>query len=401
MVAELADHVVIGAGIVGLATAEALQRRTGGSVAVLDMEDRVAAHQTGHNSGVVHSGLYYRPGSLKARLCTEGREALAQLCEEEGVAFERTGKLVVATRERELPALEELARRGAANGLDGLQRLHGQDELREVEPAVAGCAGLWVPQTGIVDYVGVCNALRRRIERAGGRVHLGRRVTGLRRAGNGWEVAASGTIQTPHLVNCAGAWSDRVARMAGLRPKIRIVPFRGEYLVLAPEAAPLVRGLIYPVPDPRFPFLGVHLTRMVDGQVEAGPNAVLALSRRGYRWRDVSLRDLASTLSFPGSWRLFARHATTGLGEVHRSLSRRAFAAALRRLVPALRTEDLLPAGSGVRAQALGPDGKLLDDFAFERDEGALHVLCAPSPAATASLAIGEEVARVALGDSA
>lgn len=401
MVAELADHVVIGAGIVGLATAEALQRRTGGSVAVLDMEDRVAAHQTGHNSGVVHSGLYYRPGSLKARLCTEGREALAQLCEEEGVAFERTGKLVVATRERELPALEELARRGAANGLDGLQRLHGQDELREVEPAVAGCAGLWVPQTGIVDYVGVCNALRRRIERAGGQVHLGRRVTGLRRAGNGWEVDASGTIQTPHLVNCAGAWSDRVARMAGLRPKIRIVPFRGEYLVLAPEAAPLVRGLIYPVPDPRFPFLGVHLTRMVDGQVEAGPNAVLALSRRGYRWRDVSLRDLASTLSFPGSWRLFARHATTGLGEVHRSLSRRAFAAALRRLVPALRTEDLLPAGSGVRAQALGPDGKLLDDFAFERDEGALHVLCAPSPAATASLAIGEEVARVALGDSA
>ncbi len=401
MVAELADHVVIGAGIVGLATAEALQRRTGGSVAVLDMEDRVAAHQTGHNSGVVHSGLYYRPGSLKARLCTEGREALAQLCEEEGVAFERTGKLVVATRERELPALQELARRGEANGLDGLERLHGQDELREIEPAVAGCAGLWVPQTGIVDYVGVCHALRRRIERAGGLVHLGRRVQGLRRAGNGWEVDASGTIQTPHLVNCAGAWSDRVARMAGLRPKVRVVPFRGEYLVLSPGAAPLVRGLIYPVPDPRFPFLGVHLTRMVDGKVEAGPNAVLALSRRGYRWRDVSLRDLASTLSFPGSWRLFARHATTGLGEVHRSLSRRAFAAALRRLVPALRTEDLRPAGSGVRAQALGPDGKLLDDFAFERDEGALHVLCAPSPAATASLAIGEEIARVALGDSA
>jgi L-2-hydroxyglutarate oxidase len=394
---QLADHVVIGAGIVGLATAEALQRATGGRALVLEMEGRLAPHQTGHNSGVLHSGLYYRPGSLKARLCTEGREARVRLCEEEGVAFERTGKLVVAVSNHERPALDELARRGEANGLEGIQRLEGLEALREVEPAVAGCAGLWIPQTGIVDYVGACRALQRRIEAAGGRVELQRRVTGLRREGGAWRIEAGGPVETPHLVNCAGAWSDRVARLAGLEPKVRIVPFRGEYHLLAPEAAGLVRGLIYPVPDPRFPFLGVHLTRMVTGEVEAGPNAVLALSRRGYRWTDVSLRDLASTLSYPGAWRLFARHAATGLGEVHRSLSRRAFARALRRLVPALRDEHLRPAGSGVRAQALGPDGKLLDDFAFERAPGALHVLCAPSPAATASLAIGEEIARVAL----
>lgn len=394
MTVQLADRIVIGAGIVGLATADALQREGAGRVVVLEAEDRVAAHQTGNNSGVVHSGLYYRPGSAKAELCTRGRTLLEQFCAEEGVSYERTGKVVVATRDAELPALAELRRRGEANGLTGLLPLDSEADIRAHEPHAAGVAGLFVPQTGIVDYRGVCQALVRRIEARGGRVHLGAGVRSLRRAAGTWTVKAStSTWQAPRVVNCGGAWADRVARLAGCSPRIRIVPFRGEYHVLAPPMAERVRGLIYPVPDPRFPFLGVHLTRMIGGGVEAGPNAVLALSRRGYTWTRISLRDLADTLGFAGSWRLFAAHAWTGLGEVHRSLSKRAFARALSRLLPGIEANHLLPGGSGVRAQALGPDGKLLDDFFFEEQDGALHVLCAPSPAATASLAIGAHIA--------
>lgn len=394
---ETIDHLIIGAGIVGLATAHALQGLSARSVLVIEAEDRVAAHQTGHNSGVIHSGLYYRPGSLKARLCTEGRAALLAFCEQHQVPHEITGKVVVATNEGEKSALEELLRRGEANGLEGIERL-GPAGIREHEPHAQGVMGLFVPQTGIADYGALSRALAASVTAAGGQVLLDQSAGKLERRDNLWLVETKrGVLKARNLINCGGAWADRIARAAGSQPKIRIVPFRGEYHSLAPDAQHLVRNLIYPVPDPRFPFLGVHLTRMIAGGIEAGPNAVLAFSRAGYSWGRISPRDLFDTLSFPGSWKLFARHLSTGLGEVHRSLSRRAFAHALRRLVPDLKTTDLISGGSGVRAQALGPDGVLLDDFHFEEGPAALHVLSAPSPAATASLAIGEEIARRAM----
>ena len=395
---ETFDHLVIGAGIVGLATARALQQRGAGTVLVIEAENRVAAHQTGHNSGVIHSGLYYRPGSLKACLCTEGRAELLEFCAQHEVPFEVCGKVVVATNKAESTALAELARRGKANGLEGIVHL-GPEGIRDHEPHVQGTEGLYVPQTGIADYSALSTALARSVEEAGGQVRLQVAAGKMRRENNLWRVETNrGTLGARKLVNCGGAWADRIAREAGTPPRIRIVPFRGEYHTLAPKAQHLVRNLIYPVPDPRFPFLGVHLTRMVGGGIEAGPNAVLAFSRAGYRWRDVSPRDLAGTLGFPGTWKLFARHLTTGIGEVQRSISKAAFAKALGRLVPEITPDDLSPGGSGVRAQALGRDGKLLDDFHFEEGPEALHVLSAPSPAATASLAIGKEIARRALG---
>lgn len=390
----LADQVVIGAGLVGLAAAHALQQGGLAGVVVLDGEDRVAAHQSGNNSGVVHAGLYYKPGSAKAELCAQGRRALFEFCAAEGIAHERTGKVVVATAEEELPALAELERRGRANGLC-LERLGSASEIQVHEPHAAGMAGLWVPETGIVDYPAVAAALRRNIESAGGEVRLGARVLNLQRKAGTWQIETSaGRVLAKHILNCAGAYADRIARWAGARPKVAIVPFRGEYHHLSQEVAQRVKGLIYPVPDARFPFLGVHLTRRVNGLVEAGPNAVLALSRKGYRWRDVSIRDSAEALSFPGTWRLCAGHFSTGLAEVHRSLSRGAFARALARLLPGLEARHLRRGGAGVRAQALQPDGRLVDDFLFEEGEAALHVLCAPSPAATACLAIGGELAR-------
>jgi len=393
-----ASVIVVGAGLVGLATARALQRAGAREVTVLEAESSVAAHQSGRNSGVVHSGLYYKPGSLKARLCVAGRRALERYCEANGVAFERCGKLVVATRPDELPRLDELARRGEANGLAGLKRL-GPEALREIEPHVAGLAGLHVPETGIVDFVALAHALVRDIEAAGGRVLTGTRVLRARRDGVGLAVETSaGVHRARRLVGCAGLHADRLARACGLEPRVRIVPFRGEYHVLAPERRALVRHLVYPVPDPRFPFLGVHFTRRVSGEIEAGPNAVLALAREGYSWREVSPRDLAETFAWPGFWKLASRHAGHALGEVHRSLDRHAFAAALRRLVPELRDADLEPARAGVRAQALSRDGSLVDDFFVIEAPGQLHVLNAPSPAATASLAIGEWIAERALG---
>jgi L-2-hydroxyglutarate oxidase len=383
---------VIGAGIVGLATARAFLENGSRSLLVLEAEDRPAAHQTGHNSGVLHSGLYYRPGSLKAKLCAEGREEMALYCTERSLPFERCGKIVVATRNEELAALDELERRGRANGLAGIERL-GPEGLRAHEPHVAGIAGLWVPQTGILDYREVARSFARDIEERGGRVCLRRPAGAIRRESEHWLVETpAGRVRVRFLVNCGGLHADRIARRAGHPPLARIVPFRGEYKLVRPERKTLVRNLVYPVPDARFPFLGVHFTRGIDGTLEAGPNAVLALARHGYSWRNVSLGDLVDMASFGGFWRMAARYFRTGTGELVRSLSHRAFTRALQRLLPEIQPEDLLPGGSGVRAQALDPDGKLADDFRFTEGPGALHVLSAPSPAATASLAIGRSI---------
>jgi len=370
-------------------------------VLVLEAEERLAGHQSGHNSGVIHSGLYYRPGSAKARLCAEGRDALYRLCEAEGIAHRRTGKLVVATTAAELPRLDELERRGRANGLEGLERLAG-GELRERFPEAAGVAGLWVPQAGIVDFPAVARLLARRLAAAGGEVRTGARVTAVSRDGDGLrlELATGEAPQASFLVNCAGLQSDRVARLAGARPEVRIVPFRGEYFELAPEAGARVTVPIYPVPDLRFPFLGVHLTPTLDGRVEVGPNAVLALHRHGYRRGDGLAasalrdpRDLAATLGYPGFWRLARRHWRDGAGELWRSLDRRAFAREVRRLVPAVSANDLRRGGCGIRAQAVDRQGNLVDDFHIVHIERQVHVLNAPSPAATAALAIGREIA--------
>jgi len=372
---------------------------------VLEAEDRVAAHQSGHNSGVIHSGLYYRPGSAKARLCAEGRDALYRLCEDEGIPHRRTGKLVVATGPEELPRLDELERRGRANGLEGLARLAG-GELRERFPEAAGVAGLWVPQAGIVDFPGVARLLARRVTEAGGEVRTGARVVAVGSIGNGsgedlrLELATGETLPAGFLVNCAGLQSDRVARLAGKRPDVLIVPFRGEYFELAPDAAARVTVPIYPVPDLRFPFLGVHLTPTLEGRVEIGPNAVLALHRHGYRRGDGLAasalrdpRDLTATLGHPGFWRLARRHWRDGAGELRRSLSRHAFAREVRRLVPAVEACDLRRGGCGIRAQAVDRRGNLLDDFHIVHAKRQVHVLNAPSPAATAALAIGREIA--------
>jgi len=395
------DVAVVGGGLVGLATAMALAVQGRRKVAVLEAEDRVAAHQSGHNSGVIHSGLYYKPGSLKASLCVEGARALYRFCAGEGVAHQRCGKLVVATSAEELPRLAELERRGQANGLLGVRRIPAE-EIRQIEPHAAGVAALHVSETGIADFPGVARAYARRIEAAGGRVLTGARLTGVRRDGAGLVLESGrGAVACSLLINCAGLQADRVARLCGAAPDVRILPFRGEYYELAPERRSLVRGLIYPVPDPRFPFLGVHLTLRVDGSVEAGPNAVIALKREGYRWRDVSPRDLAGTAAWPGFWRLAARHWRTAVYEVRRSLSKGLFVRDLQRLVPELRSADVHRAGSGVRAQAVDAQGGLVDDFRIVRGERAIHVLNAPSPAATASLLIGERIAAMAMEGSA
>ncbi len=384
--------VVVGGGILGLAVAERIVRDDpAADVTVLEKEAGWAAHQTGRNSGVIHSGLYYPPASAKARWCREGVAELVDLARTDGVRYEVTGKLVVAVEPAELPRLEELARRGRANGLD--VRTLTAEESREHEPHVAALAALRVPETGVMDFPGVCTALVRRLERAGATLRLGTEVLGASTRGRGLVVRTStGDIPADLVVNCAGLQADLVAERLGHRPSVRILPFRGEYRELTPSSAHLVRGLVYPVPDPGLPFLGVHLTRGVDGNVHAGPNAVLALAREGYRWRDVSPRDLAGILGYTGSWHLARRQARTGVEEVARSLSRRRFTDSARRLVPELTGEDLVPAPSGVRAQAVRRNGTLVDDFLVERSERVVHLLNAPSPAATASLAIARHV---------
>ena len=390
------DVAVVGGGIVGVASAAALAAR-GLRVVVLEAADRLAAHQSGHNSGVIHAGLYYRPGSLKARLCTEGREALYRFLQEENIPHRRCGKLVVATRASELGALDELERRGRANGLTGLKRLTGE-ALKEHEPEVTGVGGLWVSETGVVDYARVTAAYARRASDSGVQFFLGARVTRVTEDGPGLRLeSTAGDVNARFLLNCAGLQADRVARLTGADPGVRIVPFRGEYFDLRPERATLVRGLIYPVPDPALPFLGVHLSRTVHDHVHAGPNAVLAFAREGYSRRTVSGADLFETLTYPGFWRMAGRQWKSGVAELRRSFSKRRFVRSIQELVPAIGEADVVPGGSGVRAQAIDPTGRLIDDFHLVDSPRALHVLNAPSPAATASLAIGRSIAsRVA-----
>lgn len=383
----------MGGGILGLAVAAELAARwPGRRIELLEKERSVAAHQTGHNSGVIHSGLYYRPGSEKARHCTRGAARMVRFCIEHGIAHKICGKIVVARHDRELPALAELHRRGSANGVEGLA-LVGPDEMRAIEPEVRGVRALVVPGAGIVDYVAVAGQLARLAVERGVVVHTGRALTGVREQPDGLELATgTGPLRARYLVNCAGLQADRIARRATRSVQLRIVPFRGEYYDLVPGSRHLVRGLIYPVPDPRLPFLGVHFTTRVDGSVEAGPNAVLALHREGYRKTDVRLADIADYVTFPGFWRMSARYLRTGMAEMYRSFSKRAFVRDLQQLVPAVRGPDLERGGAGVRAQAVARDGSLLDDFAVFESSRALHVCNAPSPAATASLSIAEEI---------
>ncbi|HLF25479.1 MAG TPA: L-2-hydroxyglutarate oxidase [Anaerolineae bacterium] len=391
------DIAIIGGGIVGLATARALVEQRRLSLVVLEAEDRLAAHQTGHNSGVIHSGLYYKPGSLKARNCVEGRAALYRFCAEHQIAHDRCGKVVIATRDGELPALAELERRGTANGLQGLRRLRAE-EIREYEPHAAGIAGLFAPETGIVDYTQVAQAFADEVQAAGGAVCIGSRVRRFRRRPDALILETDKeAIECRHLINCGGLQSDRIARMCGVDPRLQIIPFRGEYYELVPDRQHLVKNLIYPVPDPRFPFLGVHFTRMIHGGVEAGPNAVLAFKREGYRRSSFSARDTRGFAAYGGFWRMARRYWRTGLGEFYRSFSKRAFVRALQRLAPDLRLDDVRPAGAGVRAQALEPNGALVDDFRIVETEQMIHVLNAPSPAATASISIGQTIAAMAV----
>jgi L-2-hydroxyglutarate oxidase len=379
--------VVVGAGIVGLAVADRLAAR-GDRVTVVEKESSLAQHQTGRNSGVIHSGLYYPPGSLKARMCVAGSASMLAFARTHGVAVERCGKLVVAVEEDERAALHRLADRARTNGVPA--RLIGPSEIREIEPHVAAVEALWVESTGIIDYRQVCQVLAGRVEAAGGEIRFGTSLVGAAPTGNPGLIVATdrGDLQMDGLIVCAGLHADRMALACGLVPQARIVPFRGEYFELTERAARLVSGLVYPVPDPRFPFLGVHLTRMIHGGVHAGPNAVLALAREGYRWRDVDLRDLRSALSWPGLWRLGRGNVGAGARELIRSVSKRVFARSLARLVPDLRAGDLVASPAGVRAQALTRGGRLVDDFLVQSTHRQVHVLNAPSPAATAALEI-------------
>jgi L-2-hydroxyglutarate oxidase LhgO len=399
MIEGVSQHItIVGGGIVGLATAyRLLQRFPGARVTVLEKEAGVARHQSGHNSGVLHCGLYYKPGSRRARLAVCGIRQMVEFCQSHSIPHEVCGKVVVAVGEEEKPRLEALFERGRENGLCGL-RLLNAGELREIEPHAAGVAAIHVPQEGIADYPRVCDALVEEIRSRGGEVRYNAKVTAVRRSPEGWRIEhTSGDYACDFLITCAGLHSDRVAALTrtefGRADNVKIIPFRGEYYLIRPERQFLVRNLIYPVPDPRFPFLGVHFTRMIRGGVECGPNAVLAFAREGYRKTDVSLRDLADALSSPGLWRFLRKYPDASWAELRRSFSKELFCRTLQRLVPDIQMDDLLPGGAGVRAQALSADGSLVDDFHFVEDDGAIHVVNAPSPGATASLAIGEEIA--------
>ncbi len=388
-----ADLLIIGAGIVGLATAlEAAQRFPEMRLLVLEKEDHVAAHQTGHNSGVIHSGLYYKTGSLKARNCVAGAASMKRFCQDHGVAFEECGKLVVATGPEEVPRLEQLHQRGIANGVPGL-RMMERDEFHDIEPHCSGLRALHVPTTGIVDYTLVAKKYAELIERAGGRIILSSKVIGLREDGQSNVVeTSSGAFRARYVINCAGLYSDTIARMAGVQTDLEIIPFRGEYYEVTPERRHLVKALIYPVPDPRFPFLGVHFTRRVNGSVEAGPNALLALRREGYTGSGVELSEAVETLGYPGFWKMARKYWRMGMAEQYRSWMKPAFVKSLQKMVPELQESDLAPGGSGVRAQAVDRNGNLLDDFHFVPSGRMIHVCNVPSPAATASLEIGREI---------
>jgi len=396
------DLTIIGGGIIGLATAMQMgEKYPRVKLLVLEKENRIASHQSGHNSGVIHAGIYYKPGSLKAETCAEGRRALLDFCERNGISYVLCGKVIVATHDQEIPRLEELFRRGTANRVPDLEMI-GPERLRELEPYAQGVRAVHSPATGIIDFVQVAEAYARKVKERGGEILTSCEVTGIVQREEGLMIQTPGAeFTSKYLLNCGGLFSDRIARMmipSDFRrtdPEVQIVPFRGEYYKLIPEKRFLVKGLIYPTPDPRFPFLGVHFTRTVHGYVEAGPNAVLAFAREGYKKTDLNLRDLWETLSYKGFQSLARKYWRMGLEENYRSLSKKAFTNALQRLVPSIREEDLMSGGSGVRAQAIAPDGTLLDDFVIKRMGNAVHVLNAPSPGATASLAIGKKIVEM------
>ncbi|MBP6618793.1 MAG: L-2-hydroxyglutarate oxidase [Leadbetterella sp.] len=393
------DVVVIGGGIVGLATALNLKKaKPNLRLLLVEKENSLAAHQTGHNSGVIHSGLYYKPGSLKAKNCIEGYHMLIDFCNENKIKYELCGKIVVATSEDQLASLETLYERGIQNGLEGLEKLN-REQLKAIEPHVAGIAGIKVPQTGIINYTTVSEKYAENIKNLGGEIRLGEKVSSISEI-NGFStvVTNKGSYSTTLVINCAGLYSDKVAQFTEKEQvKVRIIPFRGEYYEIKPEKQYLVKHLIYPVPDPNFPFLGVHFTRMVDGGVEAGPNAVLAFRREGYKKLSVDFSEFGETLAWPGFRKVAAKYWKTGLGEYYRSFSKSAFTKALQALIPEIQKDDLVPGGAGVRAQACDYDGGLLDDFSILENKQAINVLNAPSPAATSSLSIGKTVAEMAL----
>jgi L-2-hydroxyglutarate oxidase len=397
------DLTIIGGGILGLASAlKITAAHPNVRLLILEKEAALAQHQTGNNSGVIHSGLYYRPGSLKAKSCVSGRKELMAFCDANAVPYEICGKVVVATGEAELPRLEELYRRGQANGLKGLEII-GPERLKEIEPHAVGIKGLFVPETGIVDYRRVVAAYAEKVRDANGDIRMGQRVVGIIDGSDEVVLQTSGgDYRTKYLINCCGLQSDIVAQMMGSTgqqedgEEHRIIPFRGEYYKIAPEREYLVKNLIYPVPDPTFPFLGVHFTRMARGGVEAGPNAVFAYAREGYRHSDINMSDLWRTVSFRGFWAITAKYWRTGFGELYRSLSKAAFVRALQKLLPEIREQDLVPGGAGVRAQAVSASGALVDDFIIKQSRRAIHILNAPSPGATASLAIGQQIREMA-----
>jgi (S)-2-hydroxyglutarate dehydrogenase len=383
---------IIGGGIIGLSVAYKLaQTAPNAKLVLFEKEDKLAEHQTGRNSGVIHSGIYYKPGSVKARTCRDGKAQLEAFCSEHGVAYENCGKVIVALNEAEIPALDRIKDRGDQNGV--LSEVISVERLKELEPHVNGIKALHVTETGIVDYVGYCEKLGEILRGLGHEIHLSEGVQSIRQDTDGITIGTNkGEHRVDYMVNCAGLHSDRIARLAGHHPKLKIVPFRGEYFELKPEAEHLCKNLIYPVPDPAFPFLGVHFTRMMMGGVECGPNAVLAFAREGYTNTTIKLGDLAETLAYGGFIKMAAKHWKMGMGEMHRSFSKKAFVTALQRLIPEIQGEHMVAAPAGVRAQAVGYDGALVDDFAFEEDARAVHVLNAPSPAATACLSIADHI---------
>jgi len=392
------DVVIIGGGIVGHTTAMQLEdkRVPNWRIAVVEKEPELAGHQTGHNSGVIHSGIYYRPDSQKAKFCVAGLQALLTFCDENEIEYEQCGKVIVALNQEEIGRLDTLQERGVANGVRGLEMI-GPERLKEIEPHAAGIQALWSPYTGIIDYRQVALAYANRFQQSGGEIFTDAPVSKITRYPDGLVVRTpGGELKTKHIINCAGLYADRVAVMMGENVDVRIIPFRGEYFTLRPESHHLVKGLIYPVPDPRFPFLGVHYTRTIHGQVEAGPNAVLALRREGYKKTDWNFAESMGTFTYPGFWKMTAKFWKIGMDEMRRSYSKRIFVRDLKKLLPEIQAEDLAPGGSGVRAQAVARSGALLDDFSILRGKEAVHVLNAPSPGATSSLAIGSHIAELA-----
>jgi len=392
---ESFDIIVIGGGIIGTATALSINNNSNLNILLIEAEKHLALHQTGNNSGVIHSGLYYKPGSLKAKNCTEGRELLYKFCDENDIEYIRCGKIVVANNDLELSAMDALFNRGFANGLKGIKKLSA-DEIKVYEPHVKGISGLFVPQTGIVDYTKVTNAYAKIFLENDGVIETNCKFLSLKIINRELIlVTTKGEFKTKFLVNCGGLHSDQIAKLCGVKPELQIVPFRGEYFKIKKEKEYLVKNLIYPVPDPQFPFLGVHFTRMINGGVETGPNAVLAFKREGYSKKDFSLNDVSRMFLYSGFWKMALKYYRMGFGEFYRSFSKKSFVKALQKLVPEIQLDDLEPGGAGVRAQALEPDGKLVDDFRIIEDNRMVHVLNAPSPAATASLSIGRTVAKI------